>query len=1026
MRKIFTLFFLSAFSVYSYAQTASLVVTQPPCNNDGIITVNTTGFTPPLTVTWIMQGQAPIVHTGVMTTTDQITNYSGAYMSVEVTDGSGQAWDNVSVSPFTYTTAMTPAICPSLGSGTVTVSGGLPPYTYNWYDINTNTSVSTANPASLPAGYYGIEITDANGCVFGTAQTLDSNIVEDIAPFNVTTATTVANCTNGSASVTGTPGTGVPPYTYLWSTGATTSSITGLVAGFYQVTVTDANGCAAQGYASVQQSIQIGANVTTTPTTCLQNNGALMTFGSGGMPPYTYQWSNGPTTQSQTGLPGGFYSVVVTDANGCSGEGYGFLSTATPITVTQVTTPSSCTAPTGSATLTISNGTAPYTTVWNTFPVQTGTAATGLSAGTYNFTVTDAVGCVRTGTVTIAPVTVVSGALSATAPSCIASNGAISVTASGGATPYTYLWNTGATTSGLTGIPAGGYNVTITDANGCVGHAYQSLNPTTPISIGLSTTNATCIYANDGAILAVPTGGTAPYTYTWSNGNTTNNPTGLGAGNYYVSVTDVNGCTKNAVNHVGYNPSNNSCYCTVEGFVYDDANNNCVQDLGELGIDNIQIHLAGFGYTYTDSGYYSMKVPNGSYTLSESVQTFYPLSTCQNNSIAVNVTASSGCTITNDFGNSITPIHSVSVSEWQMGMAVPGNNYYLNTIIANQGTVTEANLIAGFKDDGQLLSPIFSPSGLYTAGVPDYYHITGGSLTLGAAGSQAITKHYNVPTNIPINTGLVFKDTVSYTAPMSNWLNDYTPWNNVAYYQPVVVSSYDPNFKEVLPKGAGTSGTIFPQDSVLEYMVHFQNMGTWYAQNIVVLDTLDADLDWTTLRPIYSSHDCEVTIDDAGILKYEFKNINLPTKGMNELLSNGMFTYSIETKPNLAMGTQFTNSAAIYFDYNAPVITNTTLNTLGWPTEVTNAVSSADDHTFSVYPNPANGLFYAVVGSSEDMKAELNVVDVSGKVIISKSVNVQKGSQAITMDASNLSAGMYFVTLNSNGKVQTQKLVIMK
>jgi hypothetical protein len=259
--------------------------------------------------------------------------------------------------------------------------------------------------------------------------------------------------------------------------------------------------------------------------------------------------------------------------------------------------------------------------------VQTGATATGLSAGTYNFTVTDAVGCVKTGTVTIAPVNVFSGALSGTSPTCIASNGALSVTASGGTAPYTYLWNNGATTSSISGLPQGGYNVTITDANGCVGHAYQSLQSTTPISLGLATTQATCIYNNDGSILAVPTGGTAPYTYTWSNGNTTNNPTGLGAGHYYVSVTDANGCSKIANNYVSYNPSNNSCYCTVEGFVYADANNNCTQDVGELGIDNIQIHLAGFGYTYTDSGYYSMKVPNGSYTLSESVQTFYPLST---------------------------------------------------------------------------------------------------------------------------------------------------------------------------------------------------------------------------------------------------------------------------------------------------------------------------------------------------------------------------------------------------------------
>lgn len=1029
MRKILTLFFLSVSSVISYAQSLSLSLTQPPCNNDGIVTATFTGLVPPLTVYWQMMGQPMIVNPGVMSLTDQITNYSGSYLIVSVQDVNGATASNdlAAAPPFTYTVSSVNAICPSLGSATATVTGGLAPYTYNWYDIATSTTISTTNPASLPEGQYGVEITDANGCVYGTAQGMDSIYIENQAAFSLTMATTTANCTNGTATVTGITGSGVPPYTYLWSNGATTTSINSLMTGQYSVDVTDAIGCVAHANAYIPQSVQLNANITTTPTTCLQNDGAAISFGSGGMPPYSYTWSNGATTQSITGLAGGSYSVDLTDANGCIGTGYAFLSVATPITVTYAATPSSCTAPTGTATLTISNGTPPYTTVWNTFPVQTGATASGLPAGSYSFTVTDAVGCVKSGTVAISPVAVVNGTLSATTPSCIAANGALSVTASGGTAPYTYLWNNGGTTSAIGSLTAGAYNVTITDANGCTGFKYTYLNPSTPINLGLSTTQATCIFNNDGAALVVPTGGTAPYTYLWSNGNTTNNPTGLVSGNYYVYVTDANGCTKNAQAHVPYNAGNNSCYCTVEGTVYNDANGNCTQDVGEAGIKNIQMHLSGVGYAYTDTfGYYSFIVPSGTYTLSETVQTYYPLSGCQNNSITVNASATSGCTITNDFGNIINPIHSMHISSWHMGYPVPGNNYYLNTIITNEGTVTEANLMAGFKDDDQLLSPIFVPNTFYTGGTGNYYDIAPGVMSLAPAASQSIIKHYSVPTNIPMNTGLLFKDTVSYTSPMSNWLNDYTPWNNVSYYQPVVVSSYDPNFKEVSPKGIGNSGTIFPQDSVLEYMVHFQNLGTWYAQNIVVLDTLDADLDWTTLRPIYSSHDAEITINEDGVLKYEYKNINLPAKSQNELLSNGMFTYSIEMKQGLSNGTEFTNSAAIYFDYNAPVITNTTLNTLGWPTDVSEAVQSATENTFSLYPNPANGTFYAVVGSGEAASVSLNIVDMSGKLIMSKAVNVHKGSQAIAVDATSLAAGMYFVTLNTNGKVQTQKLVIMK
>ena len=225
-------------------------------------------------------------------------------------------------------------------------------------------------------------------------------------------------------------------------------------------------------------------------------------------------------------------------------------------------------------------------------------------------------------------------------------------------------------------------------------------------------------------------------------------------------------------------------------------------------------------------------------------------------------------------------------------------------------------------------------------------------------------------------------------------------------------------------------GLITYADSTLEYMVHFQNTGTAPAQNIIVIDTLDNNLDWSTLRPEYMSAACKVTLQQIGSLKvakFTFSNIFLPTKTSNDLRSNGMFTYTIKTMPGLPIGTQFKNRASIYFDYNAPVMTNQTLNTLGASsTTVVSNTAAEQKKSFTIYPNPANRSFYSVINSTSATSAEMSISDVTGKVLISKTIALQNGAQTISTNISALSPGVYFVTLNNNGKTETQKLVVIK
>ena len=1023
MKKLITLTLLGLFSLAAKAQTVALTLTTPPCHADGVLTTTVTGLTPPFTVDYSMPS-GTVSHTVTSGTTDILTAYAGSYVSVHAYNSASGAYTSFAGQPpFTDSVSTTAAYCPGVGSAMASVSGGTAPYSYQWKDASTGIVVSTSNPASLPGGAYRLMITDAAGCTYGSIYSGDSIYVSSIAPFSYSITTTTANCTNGTATVGAVTG-GLAPYSYLWSTMAATASISGLSMGSYNCTVTDANGCSMTQYAYVNQSISISAPVTSTPATCVASNGAVIAFGSGGVPPYTYLWSNGATTQSQTGLSSGSYNVHVTDANGCIGSGYGYVNASSPITATYTATSSLCTSPTGSATLTLAGGTAPYSVMWYTTPPQTGVTATALAPGNYSFHITDAAGCVRTGTAVVPPVDVINLAFTTSTATCTLPNGSVSVAPTGGVAPLTYSWNTGGSTAALTGVTAGSYHVTVTDANGCAVTGWGYVPVYSPLAVSTSATATSCLFINDGSIIASAYGGTLPYTYNWSNGATTSTVSSLASGSYYVHVSDASGCTANRYTFLPQGNTDSSCYCTIKGVVFHDLNGNCTQDPGEPGIEGIQMHCSGMGYTYTNaSGFYSFKVPTGSYTISENVATFYPLSACQSNNIPVSVTASAGCSNVVNFSNSMNTIHDVHISTWDYNLPIPGHTYSQATIITNEGTVPEATVVAGYKTDGQLFAPSFVPAGIFT-GASNYYNSGTGITSLNPGISSSFLENYNVPTNIPLGTSVVFQDSAVVAAPMTTWTSDYTPWNNVNYFNTVVVSSYDPNFKEVNPKGTGPQGYIPASDSVLEYMVHFQNTGTYFAEKVVVIDTLDPNLDWKTLHPVYESHQCSITMDDNGVAKFTFNNINLPASASQPVTSNGMFTYTVKLRHGLAVGTQIKNRASIYFDYNEPVMTNGTLNTIKNTVGIANAVD--ENASFSVYPNPADKTCFAVINSDVLGNADLLITDITGKTLLNKTVSLVPGKQNVPVDITALSPGMYFVSLHNMGKVETQKLVIIK
>ena len=1011
--------------------TISFTLLHQPCNNDGILVAYDSLHAPPITFSWVVGN---ITHVHVSNTNyDTIFNYSGAF--AYVSDSGTNYGYYLGAPPFTFTDSTTAAVCPALGTAHATVNGTHPPYSFQWLN-SSNVVVSTTNPAQLPAGNYQLIITDSAGCVSGIYNNGGSGgnyqgvYIQNVSSVAFTIATTVANCTNGTAAVTGLHG-GIAPYSYHWNNGATSDTITGLIMGGYNLTVTDSIGCYTTNYTEVHQAVTITPHTTITNATCLQNNGQIIAFGSGGVPPYTYAWSNGQNTQTATSLTAGYYYVTVSDSNHCIGQTYAGITSSTPINVVYSSTPSLCTSPTGTATVLPTGGTAPYTIQWYTYPSQTGNTATGLAQGTYSFLVTDSAGCVRSGTVYVPPISILTAYMDEGDAMCTAFNGAATLIITSGTPPYQYHWSTGATSSAISGLQSGGYSCTVTDNLNCTLTKTTFVHAATPIQLGLNSNPASCIYVSDGSITVTPVGGTAPYSYYWSNGENTAIDTGLATGYYTIYVSDAAGCTQYAWTDLSYDANNNSCYCTLTGIVYNDANNNCIADAdsGEAGIQNIMIHCSGLGYSFTDAyGNYSFLAPTGTYTLSENVESYYPLASCQSNAVVVNVIAGSGCVQTNNFANVINPIHDVSIVTASYNSAVPGYGYRQKVVVQNNGTITEPGIQMGYAHDGQLALTGETPS-LFTqqdaGNYPNWYSIISGFPSLAPAAFQTFEVDYAVPTNIPLGTSVTFKDTTAYTSPITNWLNDYTPWNNTNAYETTVVGSFDPNEKEVSPKGGGAQGFITVNDSVLTFTIHFQNTGSYPAQKIIVIDSIDKHLDITTLRPGYSNYTYTTTADDSGTVKFTFDNINLPDSLASPQASTCLLMYTIHQKPNLPNGTQIKSPAYVYFDFNSPVKTNTTLNTIKNVTGIVENELTAFD--FIIYPNPANNVVSLLINSEEAEKLyTMKIYNLVGDVMQSKTVRIINGKNIVATDVSSFASGLYFVEVSDGQHSLTGKLSLIR
>ncbi len=517
------------------------------CNggSDGGASASASGGTQPYTYTWSNGA-----------TTESITNSVAGTYTVTVTDANGAT--STSSSTITEPTALSATGVVDMnvsingsndGQATAAGSGGTPPYTYAW-----NTGATTATATGLPAGTFTVSVTDNNGCGPATDQV---TITEPAVLTALSMVDFNVNCNGGSdggasASASG----GTQPYTYVWSNGSTSESITNSVAGTYTVTVTDANGATSTSSSTITEPTALSAAGVVDMNVSINggSDGGATAAGSGGTPPYTYSWNNGQTTATITGQPAGTYTVSVTDNNGC-GPATDQVTITEPVVLSALSVVDfniDCNGGTGGgASAAGSGGVPPYTFAWSTGATTPSIGKTindnSLVAGTYTVTVTDANGATATSSSTVTEPTVLSaaGVVDMNVSINGGSDGGATAAGSGGTPPYTYLWSTGATNASVTNLPAGTYTVTVTDNNGC-GPATDQVTITEPaalIAASVVDANVNCNGDSDGGATASATGGTQPYTYVWSNGTTNASITNSAAGTYTVTVTDANGAT---------------------------------------------------------------------------------------------------------------------------------------------------------------------------------------------------------------------------------------------------------------------------------------------------------------------------------------------------------------------------------------------------------------------------------------------------------------------------------------------------
>ncbi len=426
------------------------------------------------------------------------------------------------------------------GSATITPTGGSGVYTYTWSPSGGSNSVATG----LGAGTYTCAVSDGAGC----NNTATATIGQPTA-LNSTSSIVQTTCNQFNGSATIAMSGGIGPYTYTWSpAGGNTITIAGVAAGTYTCNVTDANNCSYTTPVTItNKPLPAIISFSTTNVSCYSGTNGSVTVTATGTG-LNYSWSpSGGNTATASGLSNGVYTVTVTDINNCVVTGIDTIIQPTDIVATSSVSPSSCSIPNGSATVTVTGGTGAYTYTWTPSGGATNIAS-GIGANSYSCTIKDGNNCTKVVSVfittTTGPTVSVVGSSSVTCNG--GTNGTATITAAGGTGSLTYTWApVGGNDTTANGLSSGTYTCVVMDSLGCLRTASVTINQPTILSTPVVTTSVSCNGGTNGAATINTSGGTGPYTYTWVPStitSTTNIASNLGVGTYTCNILDAHNC----------------------------------------------------------------------------------------------------------------------------------------------------------------------------------------------------------------------------------------------------------------------------------------------------------------------------------------------------------------------------------------------------------------------------------------------------------------------------------------------------
>ena len=885
--------------------------------------------------------------------------------------------------------------CFSNNSGSIdlTPTGGTSQYTYAWSNSSTQ-----EDPTNLIAGSYSVTVTDANGCTANTNVT----VTQPAAPLTLSTSQINVDCFgNNTGSIDLTPAGGTSQYAYAWSNNTTNEDPSGLLAGTYNVLVTDAQGCTATTSISISEpAAPLTLSTTQINVDCFGNNtGSVDLSPSGGTQQYTYSWSNNASSQDLTGLIAGQYNVLVTDLQGCTATTSVTISEpAASLSLSTVPVDVLCYGNnTGSIDLLVAGGTGPFGYAWSNNSITEDIV--NLTAGTYNVVVTDNNGCtLATNAVINQPLAPLTLTATQANMGCFSSGiGSIDLTPAGGTTPYNFAWSNNTTLEDPTNLAAGNYNVLVTDAHGCTNTIQQTVLEYALPNVNAGPNVAICIGNN------VTLNGTGAQTYTWNNGvlngvsfspNSTNT--------YTVTGVDANGCV-----------NTDQVLVTVNSLPIVNPGNNATLCAGSLLVLN-----ATGASTYT----WSNGIVNGAPMVANTSGTLTVIGVDNNGCIdtaQLTVTVNTAPVITLNGGNSVCELISINLSASSVNSfaGVWSTNNGLGSFAPN---VTNASLsYTPSLNDPSTVNFAYTAFNQCGTSVANTSITVLNSPTLNAGLDQSICTGNNVSLNATSNAPVSWNNNVSngVAFPALIGANTYTATATAANGCSVT--------DQVIVTGLPTPLINAGQDQVIcagESIVLYATGAVSYSWNNNVVNNIPFTPTSTTTYVVSGTGSNGCTAQDA---------VNVIVNALPIATITIVDPVTLTTTPG--MNYQWFNCGL-----NEPIagaVTDTYLASVNgsYAVIVTNAEGCSDTSACTVidnvglyvpnasaiglYPNPTDGNITLSLPAADG--ASLSIFDAQGKLIY----EIQNAKNGEQFDLSKLSTGVYTFRVTLNNLTHIEKVV---